>query len=44
MFGDEPGELYRCEYCGRRCKSADALTKHFRQLHEREFKKKMNHK
>ena len=35
---------YRCEMCGRSCKSAEDLTKHFKQLHERELKKKLSHK
>jgi len=35
---------YRCDYCGKRCKSAADLSKHFKQLHEREFKKKLSHK
>jgi uncharacterized C2H2 Zn-finger protein len=34
-------EEYRCGYCGRRCKSEADLAKHFKQLHEREYKKKM---
>jgi len=35
---------FRCEMCGRKCKSAEDLSKHFKQLHEREFKKKLSHK
>jgi len=34
----------RCKLCGRRCKSAKDLSKHFKQLHEREFNKKLKHK
>jgi hypothetical protein len=31
----------RCTSCGRRCKSVADLSKHFKQLHEREHKKKL---
>ncbi|GAX73597.1 hypothetical protein CEUSTIGMA_g1048.t1 [Chlamydomonas eustigma] len=31
----------RCTLCGRKCKSVADLSKHFKQLHEREHKKKM---
>jgi hypothetical protein len=31
---------YRCELCGQYQRTAEALTKHFKQLHEREFKKR----
>ncbi|XP_050366827.1 uncharacterized protein LOC126785244 [Argentina anserina] len=37
-----PPEPYICGVCGRKCKSNMDLTKHFRQLHERERQKKLN--
>ncbi|XP_004292807.1 PREDICTED: uncharacterized protein LOC101312318 [Fragaria vesca subsp. vesca] len=37
-----PPEPYVCGVCGRKCKSNLELTKHFRQLHERERQKKLN--
>jgi len=40
----EPDGEFRCQLCGRRCKSAGALKKHFRELHERELNKKKAHR
>lgn len=37
-----PPEPYICGVCGRKCKSNLDLTKHFKQLHERERQKKLN--
>jgi hypothetical protein len=34
---------YRCNFCGRTCKTHLALKKHFKQLHERERNKRLNH-
>lgn len=31
----------RCTLCGRRCKSLDALQKHFKELHQREHRKRL---
>ncbi|KXZ48163.1 hypothetical protein GPECTOR_30g259 [Gonium pectorale] len=38
----EQPEEHRCPLCGRRCKDAEQLAKHFKQLHEREHKKRMS--
>ncbi|KAE8725721.1 transcription factor LHW-like [Hibiscus syriacus] len=37
-----PAEPYICGVCGRKCKTNLDLKKHFKQLHERERRKKLN--
>ncbi|BFI31217.1 protein MpC2H2-19 [Marchantia polymorpha subsp. ruderalis] len=39
----EVEQPYICSMCGRKCKTNYALKKHFKQLHERERQKRMNH-
>ncbi|KAI0893449.1 hypothetical protein F4806DRAFT_475780 [Annulohypoxylon nitens] len=38
----KPAELYRCPICGRKCATEAKLNKHYKQLHERELRKKKN--
>ncbi|XDG04466.1 hypothetical protein ABKA04_004081 [Annulohypoxylon sp. FPYF3050] len=38
----KPAELYRCPVCGRKCATEAKLNKHYKQLHERELRKKQN--
>ncbi|XP_024387619.1 uncharacterized protein [Physcomitrium patens] len=39
----KPEEPYICQFCGRKCQTYLKLLKHFKQLHEKERTKRMNH-